>query len=61
MLEGMVILAGAFLGGVVWAVRLEGRVHTQEQLHIELRDGVERLEGKIDRLTDRIIQLANKR
>lgn len=55
-----IVLAG--VGGVVWAVRLEGRVNTQDKLFIErekqsierhgdLKDRLERIEAGIDKLS----------
>ena len=54
-----IILAG--LGGIIWAVRLEGRVNTQEKTsvvsskqqderHTDLKDRLSRIEDKLDEL-----------
>ena len=56
------VLGVAIFGGVVWAVRLEGRVVTQEQLaedheqytqerHQDLKERLQRIEHKLDRLS----------
>ena len=49
----------AVVGGVVWAIRLEGRQRAHEAedkvIHVAMQDGLERLETKIDKLTDHII------
>lgn len=53
-----VILAG--IGGVAWAVRVEGRVNNHDDLfeereklaqvrHLDLKDDLKRIESKLDR------------
>lgn len=52
------------VGGIVWAVRLEGRVNTQERIaelqteindkdHKELKELVQGVDTKLDRLIER--------
>lgn len=53
------------IGGVVWAVRLEGRVNQQDALlverdkqtterHADMKDRLERIENKLDSLPARM-------
>lgn len=40
--------AGLLVGGLVWLIRLEGRVNTQEALHRELKEDVQYIRDRID-------------
>lgn len=66
MLEpGILVTIGiTLLGGVVWAVRIEGRVNAHQTLfderekqlaerHAELQSQLQRIEGKLDRYETR--------
>lgn len=37
------------LGGVIWLIRLEGRVNTHQALHDALKDDVQYIRERIDR------------
>ena len=39
----------AVIGGIVWLVRLEGRVNTAEKLHADLKEDVTYIRSRIDR------------
>lgn len=39
----------AAIGGIVWFVRLEGRVNTQERLHADLKEDVVYIRERIDK------------
>lgn len=39
----------ACIGGIVWLVRLEGRVNTAERLHADLKEDVTYIRDRIDR------------
>lgn len=39
--------------GIVWLVRLEGRINTHDALQRESSDRLERIEDKVDRLVER--------
>lgn len=41
-------IASAFIGGIVWLVRLEGRVNTNEALHQALREDLTYIRDRID-------------
>lgn len=59
MYEAILMGVFAVLGGVVWAVRIEGRLKAHEAedkiIHTTVQDSLDRLEVKIDRLTDHLI------
>ena len=59
MYEAILMGVFAVIGGVVWAVRIEGRQRTHEAedkvIHVSMQDSLERLEVKIDKLTDHLI------
>jgi hypothetical protein len=40
--------AGMVIAGVVWLVRLEGKIFAQSQLHEKLVDDVAYIRGRID-------------
>lgn len=42
-------IACSFVGGVVWLIRLEGRVNTNAALHDELKADVRYIRDRIDR------------
>lgn len=47
---GVVITTGGLVvGGVVWLIRLEGRVNTQAELHKGLKEDVTYIRTRIDR------------
>lgn len=49
MVDGnTVVMAGMALSWVVWALRLEGRVNTQEKLHEKLAEDVSYIRDRID-------------
>lgn len=37
------------IGGVIWLIRLEGRVNTQQALHADLKEDVQYIRNRIDR------------
>jgi ABC-type transport system involved in cytochrome c biogenesis permease subunit len=41
------------VAGIVWAVRLEGRINVIDKSQTALSDWLERVEAKIDRLVER--------
>ena len=59
MYEAILMGVFAVIGGVVWAVRIEGRQRTHEAedkvIHTTVQDTLDRLELKIDKLTDHLI------
>ena len=46
--ELAITLGLAGIGGLIWFVRLEGRVDKNEALHVELRGHVEYIRDRID-------------
>lgn len=50
----LVTLAGMGVGGIVWLVRLEGRINTETELRKALSDRVTGLEERIVAQLDRI-------
>lgn len=50
MEQGVVVTVGmGLLGGLVWLIRLEGRVNLQEALHRSLSEDVKYIRERIDR------------
>lgn len=41
-------MVGAACGGLVWLIRLEGRVNTNEALHKSLKDDLNYIRARID-------------
>ena len=59
MYEAVIGAGLAVISGVIWAVRIEGRQRTHEAedkvIHTTVQDTLDRLELKIDKLTDHLI------
>jgi sensor domain CHASE-containing protein len=47
-LKLMVMVGGPVVGGVVWLVRLEGRINLTERLQQELKDDLKYIRDRID-------------
>lgn len=47
-MDALVTVGLACLGGIVWLVRLEGRVNTAEKLHADLKEDVQYIRQRID-------------
>lgn len=64
ILGAAVTLALAAIGGVVWLVRLEGRINTEKELRIALEarlNGFEsRIAGQLDRIERKLDDKADK-
>ena len=60
MYEAILMGVFAVIGGVVWAVRIEGRQRTHEAedkvIHVSMQDSLDRLEVKIDKLTEHLLK-----
>ena len=50
-LSTLVAIAVTAAGGIVWLVRLEGRVNLAAQRHDDIIGRLDRMEDKIDRIT----------
>ena len=49
-LETLVTVGVPTVGAIVWLVRLEGRINTNDKLHEAMSAQLERIEDKLDRL-----------
>lgn len=47
-------VAGSFVGAVIWLIRLEGRVNTNEALHATLKDSHDELKDDVRYIRERI-------
>lgn len=54
-------VAVSFVGAVVWLIRLEGRVNTNEALHETLKENHDELKGDVRYIRERIDRALNGR
>ena len=51
--SNIAIAATPVVAGIIWAVRLEGRINVIDKAQTTLGEWLERVENKIDRLVER--------
>lgn len=54
--EALVTLILAGVGGIVWMIRLEGRINSIEQKSVELDKKIDKLEVKHEALDNKIVE-----
>lgn len=52
-------VALSFIGGIVWLIRLEGRVNTNEALHATLKENHDELKDDVRYIRERIDRALN--
>lgn len=61
MIDGLMPAVGFVIGGLVWGLRLEGRVNTADQRFLDLKELINSQFSGMDRRLERIERAMNGR